>query len=138
VKTVVPQKCCRKDQTEPERAPKLSGSKFIKQNGSNSAYLSPKAEPQEQWGPYYIPFRASYRNGKEVHFVLFIIICHFIGHSNLCGEVTLLWSQGKIPQLWFFFILLYHALTLIIIYFLPSTSLPSCSNIYFTLVSSVK
>jgi hypothetical protein len=39
------QKCCRRIQTETERAPKLSGSKFIKQASSNSADPSPKAEP---------------------------------------------------------------------------------------------
>jgi hypothetical protein len=32
------------------RAPKFSGSKFIKQVSSDSADLSPKAEPQEQRG----------------------------------------------------------------------------------------
>jgi hypothetical protein len=45
-----PQKCCRRAQTETEGAPKLLGSKFIKQVGSDSADLSPKAEPQEQRG----------------------------------------------------------------------------------------
>jgi hypothetical protein len=36
-----------------DRAPKLSGSKFIKQAGrdSDSADLHPKAEPREQRGP---------------------------------------------------------------------------------------
>jgi hypothetical protein len=33
-----------------DRAPKLSGSKFIKQSSSNSADSSPKTEPQEQRG----------------------------------------------------------------------------------------
>jgi hypothetical protein len=44
-------------------APKLLGSKFIKQASSNTADLSPKAEPQEQGGLLYIPYRAGYRNG---------------------------------------------------------------------------
>jgi hypothetical protein len=57
-----PQKCCRRAQTETERAPKLSGSKFIKQVGSNSVDLSPKAEPREQMGLSFKPFRAGYRN----------------------------------------------------------------------------
>jgi hypothetical protein len=35
----------QKGSTVTERAPKLSGSKFIKQAGSNSADSSPKAEP---------------------------------------------------------------------------------------------
>jgi hypothetical protein len=35
--------------------------------------------------------------------VPYIITCHFIGHSNLWGEMTLLWSPGNILQLWFFF-----------------------------------
>jgi hypothetical protein len=43
--------CCRRVQTETERAPKLLGSKFIKQASSNSADSSIKAEPQEQRGP---------------------------------------------------------------------------------------
>jgi hypothetical protein len=37
--------CCRKAQTEAERALKLLGSKFIKQAGSDSVDSSPKAEP---------------------------------------------------------------------------------------------
>jgi hypothetical protein len=45
-----PQKCCRRAQTETERAQKLSGSKFIKQAGSDSVELSPKAEPWEMGG----------------------------------------------------------------------------------------
>jgi hypothetical protein len=44
-----PPECYRMTQTE-RRAPKLSGSNFIKQVGSNSADLHPKAEPWEQWG----------------------------------------------------------------------------------------
>jgi hypothetical protein len=40
-----PLSCCRRFQTETEKAPKNSGNKFIKQAGSNSADLSPKAEP---------------------------------------------------------------------------------------------
>jgi hypothetical protein len=45
-----PQKCCRRAQTETERAPKLSGSKFIKQTSSDSVDWCPKAEPWEQRG----------------------------------------------------------------------------------------
>jgi hypothetical protein len=42
--------CCRRVQTETEtkRTPRLLGSKFIKQASSDSADLSPKAEPREQ------------------------------------------------------------------------------------------
>jgi hypothetical protein len=47
---VSPEKYCRRVQTETEMAPKLSGSKFIKQANSNSADSCPKAEPQEQRG----------------------------------------------------------------------------------------
>jgi hypothetical protein len=43
--------CCRRAQTEIERAQKLSGSKFIKQAGNNSVDLSSKAELQEQRRP---------------------------------------------------------------------------------------
>jgi hypothetical protein len=42
--------CYRRAQTETERAPKISGSKFIKQTSSNSMDSCPKAEPQEQRG----------------------------------------------------------------------------------------
>jgi hypothetical protein len=37
--------CCRMAQTETERVPKLLESKFMKQASSDSADLSPKAEP---------------------------------------------------------------------------------------------
>jgi hypothetical protein len=36
---------CRRAQTETERAPKLSGSKYIKEAGSNSVDSIPKAKP---------------------------------------------------------------------------------------------
>jgi hypothetical protein len=42
--------CCRRTWTETEKAPKLLGNKFIKQDGSDSVDLSPKAEPREQRG----------------------------------------------------------------------------------------
>jgi hypothetical protein len=45
-----------------DRAPKLSGSKFIKQADSDSVDSYPKAESPEQSGPSYIPFKAGYRN----------------------------------------------------------------------------
>jgi hypothetical protein len=45
------------------RAPKISGSKFIKQASSNLADSSPKAEPKKKGGFSYIPFRTGYRNG---------------------------------------------------------------------------
>jgi hypothetical protein len=48
--------------SETERALKLLGSKFIKQ-ASSDLVSSPKAEPQEQRGFPYIPFRAGYRIG---------------------------------------------------------------------------
>jgi hypothetical protein len=51
----------------------------------------------------YIPFRAGYRN-ERLQLVLYIITCYFIGFFNLWGKVTLLWSPGNIPQLWFFFV----------------------------------
>jgi hypothetical protein len=41
----------------------LSGSKLIKQASSDSVDSHPKAEPPEQRGLPYIPFRAGYRNG---------------------------------------------------------------------------
>jgi hypothetical protein len=53
----------RRAQRETERAPELSGRKFIKQAGSNSADSSPKAEPREQRRLPYVPLRAGYRNG---------------------------------------------------------------------------
>jgi hypothetical protein len=49
-----PQQCCRRAQIETERAPKLSGSKFIKQASSYSVDSCPKAEHQEQrWFSLY-------------------------------------------------------------------------------------
>jgi hypothetical protein len=60
---------------------KVLGSKFIKQDGSNSADLRPKAEPQEQSGFPYIPFRVGYRNGVQL--VPHMVTCCFIGHFNL-------------------------------------------------------
>jgi hypothetical protein len=38
----------RRAQAETERAAQLSGSKFIRQAGSDSADLSPKAEPENK------------------------------------------------------------------------------------------
>jgi hypothetical protein len=75
-----------------EGAPKFSGSKFIKQAGSDSADSSPKAEPREQrglslytiysrlwkWGVQPVPYRVTY---------------YFIGCFILWGEVTLLLSS---------------------------------------------
>jgi hypothetical protein len=52
----------RRAQTETEKAPKLSGSKFIKQASSNWADSSPKLSPENKGGLPYIPFRAGYRN----------------------------------------------------------------------------
>jgi hypothetical protein len=59
---ISPQKYCRSAQTESERAPKLSGSRFIKQASSSSEDLSPKAEPQDKGSFPYIPFTAGFRN----------------------------------------------------------------------------
>jgi hypothetical protein len=120
-----PQKCCRRAQTETEKAPKLSGSKFIKQASSNSADSSPKTGPQEQRGPsLYTVWSRLQKWG--IHLLPYIITCYFIGCFNLWGKMTLLWSPDNIPQLWFFFVSLYHSLTLIIIYYLPSPSLSFC------------
>jgi hypothetical protein len=47
--------CCRRAQTVTERALKLSGSKFIKQTGSDSV--------DAKGGFPYVPFTAGYRNG---------------------------------------------------------------------------
>jgi hypothetical protein len=44
------QKCCRRTQTETERAPKLLGSKFTREASSCSADSSPEADPREQRG----------------------------------------------------------------------------------------
>jgi hypothetical protein len=60
---VGPLECCRRTQTETERTPKLSGSKFIKQAGTDSVDSCPKAKHREQRGSPYIPVRAGYRNG---------------------------------------------------------------------------
>jgi hypothetical protein len=43
--------CCRRAEAETERAPKLLGSKFMKQASSDSEESSPKAEHREQRGP---------------------------------------------------------------------------------------
>jgi hypothetical protein len=67
-----------------------------------------------------------------VQLVPYIITYYFIGCFNLWGEVTLLWSLGNIPQqLQLVFLCLTVALiNLIIIYYLPSPSLPSCHSMY--------
>jgi hypothetical protein len=74
----------------------------------NKLVVTPKIQvqrlsPEKKGGFPYVPLRAGYRNGG-VQLVPYIIKCHFIGHFNLWGEVTLLWSPGNIPQLWFFFV----------------------------------
>jgi hypothetical protein len=108
-------------QTERERAPKLSGSKFIKQASSNSTDSSPKAESREQRGfSLCTTYSRLQRRGKGT-------ACHmhghmlFIGHSNLWGEVTLFWSHPRS-----------HSTDLVFLCFtvalinLSSPSLPSC------------
>jgi hypothetical protein len=94
--------CCRRAQTETERGPTFSGSKFIKQAAATQQTQVQRLSPENKGGFPYIPFSAGYRNGG-MQLVPYIITCHFIGHSNLWGEMTLLWSPGNILQLWFFF-----------------------------------
>jgi hypothetical protein len=93
-----PQKCCRRTQ-------KLRGhqsfqeasllSKLAVTQQTHGQRLSPK----NKGGFPYISFRAGYRNGWGVQLVPYIITCHCIGHCNLWGKVTFLWSSGKFPQL---------------------------------------
>jgi hypothetical protein len=56
-----PQEYCRRAQRD--RVPKLTGSKFIKQAGSNSADSHPKLNAENKGSLPYIPFRAGYWNG---------------------------------------------------------------------------
>jgi hypothetical protein len=60
-----------------DRAPKLSGSKFIKQAGSHSVDSHPKAEPQNKGG-FPIPFRAGYRNGGRACLIHGHILFHWL------------------------------------------------------------
>jgi hypothetical protein len=76
-----PQKCCRRAQAQTERVPELSGSKFIKQAGSDPMDLSPKAEPENKGGAPYIPFRAGHRNGGG-QLVPYMVAYYFIGCST--------------------------------------------------------
>jgi hypothetical protein len=64
-----PQRCCRRGQRETEKAPKLLGSKFIKQAGSNSADSVQRLSPKNKVGFLYKPFRAGYRNGGRLQLV---------------------------------------------------------------------
>jgi hypothetical protein len=50
-----------------DRAPKLSGSKFIKQASSDKVDSVQRLSPENKGGVPYKPFRAGYRNGGVVH-----------------------------------------------------------------------
>jgi hypothetical protein len=63
-----------------------------------------RLSPENKGGFPYIPLRVGYRNGGWVQLVPYIITYYFIGCFNLWGEVSLLWSPGDIPQLWFSFV----------------------------------
>jgi hypothetical protein len=95
------QKCCRRAWTETERAPKLLGSKFIKQASSDSVDSCPKAEPWEQRGHSLYTI---YSRLQKWGYSLSNTLPYFIGCFNLCGEMTLLWSPGNIPRLRFSFV----------------------------------
>jgi hypothetical protein len=55
--------CCRRAQTETERAPKLSGSKFINKPAATQQTHVQRLSPKNKGGFPYLPFRAGYRNG---------------------------------------------------------------------------
>jgi hypothetical protein len=72
-----------------------------------------RLSPENKGGFPYMPFRTGSRNGVCVRYSIpemvcvwgtacpYMITCYFIGCFNLWGKVTLLWSPGNIPQLWF-------------------------------------
>jgi hypothetical protein len=74
--------CYRRVQTETERAPKLSRSKFIKQASATQRTRRQRLSTKNKGGFPYIPFKAGYRNGG-VQLVPYKITCYFIGCFNL-------------------------------------------------------
>jgi hypothetical protein len=75
-------------------------SSFIKPTAAQQTQVQ-RLNPKNKGSFPYIPFKSGYRNGGWVQLVPYIITCYFIGCFNLWGKVTLLWSPGNIPQLWF-------------------------------------
>jgi hypothetical protein len=96
---------------ETERAPKLLGSKIIRQTCSNSADLIQRLSSKDK-GVFFIYHLEQVKEmGGGLQLVPYLITCYFIGHVNLWSKVTLLWSPGNIPQIQFFFVSLYHSLS---------------------------
>jgi hypothetical protein len=54
--------CCRRAQTETERAPKLSGRRLLSKPAVTQWTRVQRLSPQNKGGLPYIPFRAGYRN----------------------------------------------------------------------------
>jgi hypothetical protein len=106
-----------------DRAPKLSGSKFIKQAGSDSEDLRPKAEPQEQRGPSLLEQVTE----MGVRLVPYMVTYYFIGYFNPGRggpSLVLLQVLLGLPQIHFLFAR--FTVALIISHYLPSPSLPFC------------
>jgi hypothetical protein len=115
------------DSSDREGAPKLSGSKLLSRLAV-TVDSHPKAESLRAKGAFLI-YHLEQVIEMGVQLVPYMVTYYFIGHINLWGEVTLLWSHPRCYMTFlksFCFCFTVALVSLIISHYLPSPCLPFC------------
>jgi hypothetical protein len=94
--------CCRRAQTEAERAPKLLEASFLSRPAATQQTHVQRLSARTKGAFLICHVEQVTEMGWGVQLVPCIVTCYFIGCSNRWVEATLLWSPGNTPQLQFF------------------------------------